>query len=59
MQFSKTFVVVDRPFWKDTDPATGRQVMSTTLTDRLTRGTYLLDNGPDQPCPDLPVLHLE
>jgi tryptophan 2-monooxygenase len=23
--------------------------MSTTLTDRLTRGTYLLDNGPDQP----------
>jgi tryptophan 2-monooxygenase len=41
--------VVDRPFWKDVDPATGRQVMNTTLTDRLTRGTYLLDNGPDQP----------
>lgn len=49
MQSSKTFVVVDRPFWKDIDPATGRQVMSTTLTDRLTRGTYLLDNGDDQP----------
>ncbi|KRE63885.1 amine oxidase [Arthrobacter sp. Soil736] len=49
MQSSKTFVVVDRPFWKDRDPVTGRQVMSTTLTDRLTRGTYLLDNGPDQP----------
>ena len=49
MQSSKTFVVVDRPFWKDIDPETGRQVMSTTLTDRLTRGTYLLDNGPDQP----------
>lgn len=49
MQSSKTFVVVDRPFWKDIDPETGRQVMSTTLTDRLTRGTYLLDNRPDQP----------
>ena len=23
--------------------------MSTTLTDRLTRGTYLFDNGEDQP----------
>ncbi|WP_083510572.1 flavin monoamine oxidase family protein [Pseudarthrobacter sulfonivorans] len=49
LQSSKTFVVVDRPFWKDIDPETGRQVMSTTLTDRLTRGTYLLDNGPGQP----------
>lgn len=49
MQSSKTFVVVDRPFWKDRDPETGRELMSTTLTDRLTRGTYLLDNGPDQP----------
>jgi tryptophan 2-monooxygenase len=49
MQASKTFVMVDRPFWKDQDPATGRDVMSMTLTDRLTRGTYLFDNGPDQP----------
>ncbi|MGO4859468.1 flavin monoamine oxidase family protein [Arthrobacter sp. 2MCAF14] len=49
MQSSKTFVVVDRPFWKDIDPESGRQVMSTTLTDRLTRGTYLLENGPDEP----------
>jgi len=49
MQSSKTFVTVDRPFWKDVDPVTGRDVMSTTLTDRLTRGTYLLDNGPDTP----------
>ena len=49
MQSSKTFVMVDRPFWKDQDPATGRDVMSMTLTDRLTRGTYLFDNGPDQP----------
>jgi len=49
MQSSKTFVMVDRPFWKDIDPATGRPSMSMTLTDRLTRGTYLFDNGPDKP----------
>jgi len=49
MQSSKTFVMVDRPFWKDKDPATGRDIMSMTLTDRLTRGTYLFDNGPDKP----------
>ena len=49
MQSSKTFVMVDRPFWKDRDPRTGRQRMSMTLTDRLTRGTYLFDNGEDQP----------
>lgn len=49
MQSSKTFVMVDRPFWKDVDPATGHDTMSMTLTDRLTRGTYLFDNGPDRP----------
>ena len=49
MQSSKTFVMVDRPFWTDKDPETGRDVMSMTLTDRLTRGTYLFDNGPGQP----------
>ena len=49
MQSSKTFVMVDRPFWKDKDPRTGRDVMSMTLTDRLTRGTYLFDNGDDKP----------
>ncbi len=49
MQSSKTFVMVDRPFWKDKDPRTGRDVMSMTLTDRLTRGTYLFDNGEGQP----------
>ena len=49
MQSSKTFVMVDRPFWKDMDPATGRDTMSMTLTDRLTRGTYLFDNGPGKP----------
>lgn len=49
MQSSKTFVMVDRPFWKDIDPATGQHCMSMTLTDRLTRGTYLFDNGDDNP----------
>ena len=49
MQASKTFVMVDRPFWKDIDPDTGRPLMGMTLTDRITRGTYLFDNGPDQP----------
>lgn len=49
MQAAKTFVMVDRPFWNDADPKTGRPVMSMTLTDRITRGTYFFDNGPDQP----------
>ncbi|GAA4841693.1 flavin monoamine oxidase family protein [Garicola koreensis] len=49
MQSAKTFVLVDRPFWKDLDPQTGRPAMSMTLTDRMTRGTYLFDDGPDQP----------
>jgi len=49
MQSAKTFVMVDRPFWKDKDPKTGRDEMSMTLTDRLTRGTYLFDNGDDRP----------
>ncbi|TCJ30602.1 flavin monoamine oxidase family protein [Nocardioides jejuensis] len=49
MGSSKVFVLVDRPFWKDLDPATGREVMSMTLTDRMSRGTYLLDQGEGQP----------
>jgi tryptophan 2-monooxygenase len=49
MQSSKTFVMVDRPFWKDANPVTGLPVMGMTLTDRLTRGTYLFDNGPGRP----------
>jgi monoamine oxidase len=48
MQSSKTFVMVDRPFWNDLK-ANGWPTMGMTLTDRLTRGTYLFDNGPDQP----------
>ena len=49
MGSSKVFVLVDRPFWKDIDPATGREVMSMTLTDRMSRGTYLLDHGDEKP----------
>mgnify|MGYP003667801009 FL=1 len=49
MQSSKTFVMVDRPFWRDRDPETGREVMSVTLTDRMTRGTYLFEDGPNAP----------
>ena len=49
MLSSKTFVMVDRPFWRDVDPQTGRPAMSMTLTDRLPRATYLLDDGPDKP----------
>lgn len=49
MQAAKTFVMTDRPFWKDIDPGTGRPLMSMTLTDRLTRGTYFFDHGDDQP----------
>ncbi|MGI9334358.1 MAG: flavin monoamine oxidase family protein [Gammaproteobacteria bacterium] len=48
MQSAKTFVMVDRPFWKDKDD-NGRDVMSMTLTDRLTRGTYLFEFGDDEP----------
>jgi len=49
MEASKIFILVDRPFWKDVDPATGRHVMSMTLTDRMPRATYLMDAGDDQP----------
>lgn len=49
MQSAKTFVLVDRPFWHERDPATGRYRMSMTLSDRLTRGTYLFDNGEGRP----------
>jgi tryptophan 2-monooxygenase len=49
MQSSKTFVMVDEPFWTKRDEKTGRYPMSMTLTDRLTRGTYMFDNGPGKP----------
>lgn len=50
MGASKLFVVVDRPFWLDpspTDPT--RHTMSMTLTDRMPRGVYLLDEGLGKP----------
>jgi len=49
MQSSKTFLLVQRPFWKEKDEQTGRDRMSMTLTDRHTRGTYLFDYGDDRP----------
>ncbi|SEL41856.1 tryptophan 2-monooxygenase [Blastococcus sp. DSM 46786] len=49
MGSTKLFCLVDRPFWQDVDPATGRDRMSMTLTDRMTRGTYLLDQGKGRP----------
>ncbi|WP_159940821.1 MULTISPECIES: NAD(P)/FAD-dependent oxidoreductase [unclassified Nocardiopsis] len=50
MESSKLFVPVDRAFWRDKDPETGRDLMSMTLTDRMTRGTYLLEGSdPDGP----------
>ena len=49
MQSSKTFVMVERPFWKRKDPNTGRDLISMTLTDRHTRATYLFDYGDDRP----------
>ncbi|GCB43893.1 lysine 2-monooxygenase [Streptomyces sp. NL15-2K] len=48
MGASKLFVLVDRPFWRDTDPVTGQDVMGMTLTDRMPRGVYLFDEGPDR-----------
>lgn len=48
MESSKLFVPVDRPFWRDPDPATGRDTMSMTLTDRMTRATYLLDENREE-----------
>lgn len=49
MGSSKLFVITDRPFWRDHDAATGRELMGMTLTDRLPRGVYLFDDGPDRP----------
>jgi lysine 2-monooxygenase len=49
MQASKTFVLVDRPFWREVDQKTGRHVFSMTLTDRVTRGTYPIDQGAGEP----------
>jgi monoamine oxidase len=44
MQSAKIFANTRRPFWNDVE--NGRYKMSVTLSDRLTRGTYLLDYAP-------------
>lgn len=49
MESSKTVAIVDRPFWLEPDPRTGRDPMSMTLTDRLPRSTYLVDDGRGRP----------
>ncbi|WP_370088374.1 flavin monoamine oxidase family protein [Streptacidiphilus sp. MAP12-16] len=49
MGASKLFVLTDRPFWLDRDPCTGQDRMSMTLSDRMPRGVYLFDEGPDRP----------
>ena len=49
MQSSKIFMATTEPFWKFRLPADGdvpgKYPMSVTLSDRLTRGTYLVDYG--------------
>lgn len=44
MQSAKIFAATTRPFWTDVE-ADGQYKMSVTLSDRITRGTYLLDYG--------------
>ncbi|ARF86971.1 flavin monoamine oxidase family protein [Burkholderia cenocepacia] len=43
MQSVKIFMATKSAFWKETDPETNMRKMSVTLSDRLTRGTYLVD----------------
>ena len=59
MQSSKTFVMVDRPFWSERDPATGRYKMSMTLTDRITARHLPFRQRAGQARGDLPVLFLD
>ena len=47
MQSAKVFAATKRAFWNDVG-VDYRYKMSVTLSDRLTRGTYLLDYGPGQ-----------
>ena len=54
MQSAKIFMAATTPFWKHRDTSTGKPGMyrmSVTLSDRLTRGTYLVDYG-DNANPD-------
>lgn len=47
MQSAKVFAATQRPFWTERG-ADHRYRMSVTLSDRLTRGTYLLDYSASQ-----------
>ncbi|OLF54553.1 flavin monoamine oxidase family protein [Pseudomonas chlororaphis] len=43
MQSAKIFAATQRPFWNDPVAGNEQRKMSITLSDRLTRGTYLVD----------------
>lgn len=47
MRSTKVFAQTRRPFWTEVG-AEGQYRMSVTVSDRLTRGTYLLDYAPSQ-----------
>ncbi|WP_073525871.1 flavin monoamine oxidase family protein [Pseudomonas fluorescens] len=47
MQSAKIFAQTKRPFWTDVEMDCQHK-MSVTLSDRITRGTYLLDYAPSQ-----------
>jgi tryptophan 2-monooxygenase len=47
MRSAKVFAQTRRPFWTEVG-ADGQYRMSVTVSDRLTRGTYLLDYAPSQ-----------
>lgn len=48
MQSTKIFASTTSPFWEERDPVDGKRKMSVTLSDRLTRGTYLVDYAGSQ-----------
>jgi tryptophan 2-monooxygenase len=43
MQSTKIFLATKNAFWRQRDAGTGKEKMSVTLSDRLPRGTYLVD----------------
>ena len=45
MQSAKIFAATTSAFWNETPPEGSPRKMSVTLSDRLTRGTYLVDYG--------------
>jgi tryptophan 2-monooxygenase len=47
MQSTKVFAATTDPFWTKRG-ADGKRLMSVTLSDRLTRGTYPVDYGPSR-----------